>query len=114
MEHFDSGPILKNEESENEERNRHPGNQRAKRSSGFMVALKIAKSLQSKLHLLDLGIHDAYHKWFEISSAAGRAKSYKVDICLTIKCNFEYISQKNAPCKHLIRLPLNTQCVRKF
>ena len=30
-----------------------------------------------------------------------RAKSYKVDICQTIKCTCEYFSQKNTPCKHV-------------
>ena len=30
-----------------------------------MVALKNAKSEQLKLHLADMGIHDAYHKQFE-------------------------------------------------
>ena len=48
MQHFDSGPIIENVESENEERNKCPGNQRTKRSSGFMVALKNAESQQSK------------------------------------------------------------------
>ena len=62
MEHFDSGPIVENAESENEERNKRSGNQRTKRSSEFMVDLKNAKSQQSKLHLVDMGIHDAYHK----------------------------------------------------
>ena len=38
--HFDSGPVIKNAESENEETNKRPGNQRAKRSSGFIVASK--------------------------------------------------------------------------
>ena len=62
MQHFDSGPVNENAESENEERNRPPGNQRTKRWSGFMVALKNEKSQQSKSHLADMGIHDAYHK----------------------------------------------------
>ena len=65
-----------------------------KRSSEFMVALKNAKSQQSKLHLVNMGINDAYHKWFEVSSAVGRAKSYRLDICQTIKCTCEYFSQK--------------------
>ena len=64
-----------------------------------MVALKNAKSQQSKSHLVDMRTHDAYHKWFEISSDAGRGKSYKIDICQIIKCTFEYFSQKNTPCK---------------
>ena len=58
MQHFDSGPIIEIAESENEERNKLPGNQKTKRSSGFMVALKNAKSQQSKLHLVDMGIPD--------------------------------------------------------
>ena len=62
MQHFVSGPIIENAESENEKRNKRPGNQRTKRSSRFMVALKNAKSEQSQLHLVDMGIHDAYHK----------------------------------------------------
>ena len=62
MQHFDSGPVNENAESENEERNRPPGNQRTKRWSGFMVALKNEKSQQSKSHLADMRIHDAYHK----------------------------------------------------
>ena len=41
-----------------------------------------------------MGINDAYHKWFEVSSAVGRAKSYRIDICQTIKCTCEYFSQK--------------------
>ena len=84
MQHFDSGPIIENAESENEERNKRPGSQRTKHSSGFMVAFKNAKTQQSKLHLVDMGKHDAYHKWFEISSAAGRAKSYKINLCQCI------------------------------
>ena len=89
MQHFDSGPIIENVESENEKRNKRPSNQRTKRSSGFMVALKNTKSQQSKLHLVNMGIHDAYHKWFEISKAAGRTK-------------------------HVLYLPIYTQCARKF
>ena len=114
MQHFDSGPIIENVESENEERNKRPGSKRTKHSSGFMVAFKNAKTQQSKLHLVDMGKHDAYHKWFEISSAAGRAKSYKIDICQAIKCTCEYFSQKNTPCKHIIYLPIYIQCGRKF
>ena len=95
MQPFDSGPIIENVELENEDRNKRPGNQRTKRSSGFTVSLKNAKSQESKLLLVDMEIHDAYHKWFEIPSAAGRAKSYKIDICQTIKCTCEYFSQKN-------------------
>ena len=106
MQHFDSGPIIENAESENEERNKRPGSQRTKHSSGFMVAFKNAKTQQSKLHLVDMGKHDAYHKWFEISSAAGRAKSYKIDICQAIKCTCEYFSQKNTPCKHILYIYL--------
>ena len=71
-----------------------------------MVALKNAKSQQSKLHLVDMVIHDAYHKWFGISSAAGPAKSYEINICQTIKCSCEYFSQKNTPCKHILYIYL--------
>ena len=106
MQPFDSGPIIENVELENEDRNKRPGNQRTKRSSGFTVSLKNAKSQESKLLLVDMEIHDAYHKWFEIPSAAGRAKSYKIDICQTIKCTCEYFSQKNTPCKHIIYIYL--------
>ena len=53
-----------------------------------------------------MGIHDAYHKWFEIFSGAGRAKSYKIDICQTIKCTCEYFSQKNTLCKHILYIYL--------
>ena len=87
IQHFGSGPILENAESENKERNKRPGKQRTKRSSGLMVALKNAKSQQ-----VDMVIHDTYHKWFEISSGASCAKSYKIDICQTIKCTCEYFS----------------------
>ena len=90
MQHFDSGPIIENSESENKEKNKRPGNQSTKRSSRFMDASKNAKSQQSKLHLVGMGIHDAYHKWFEISSAAGSAKSYKIVIRHTIQCTCEY------------------------
>ena len=113
MQHFDSGPILEN--AENQERNKRPGNQRTKRSPGFMVTLKNAKSQQSKLHLVDMGIHDAYYKWFEISRAAGRAKSYKIDICQTIKCTCEYFFTEKHPVQaFLIYLHIYTQCARKF
>ena len=53
-----------------------------------------------------MGIHDAYHEWFEIFSGAGRAKSYKIDICQTIKCACEYFSQKNTLCKHILYIYL--------
>ena len=86
MQHFDSGLNHENAESENEERNKRPDNQRTKRSTVFAVVLKNAKSQQSKLHLVERKIHDAYHKWFEISSAASSPKSYKIDICQAIKC----------------------------
>ena len=108
MQHFVSGPIIENAESENEKRNKRPGNQRTKRSSRFMVALKNAKSEQSQLHLVDMGMHDTYHKWFEISGAAGPATSCKVDICQTIKCTCKYFSQKNTPCKHVLYIYLFT------
>ena len=56
-----------------------------------------------------MGIHDAYHKWLEISFAAGSAKSYKIDVCQTIKCTCEYFSQKtNTPCKHILYIYLFT------
>ena len=106
MQHFDSGLILENAESENEERNKRPGNQRTKHSSGFIVALKNEKSQQSKFYLVDMGIHDAYHKWFEISNAAGRAKSYKIDICQTVTYTCEHFSQKNTSCKHILYIYL--------
>ena len=96
-----SVPILENVESENEERNKRPGNQRTKRPSRFMVALKNANLQQPKLHLVNLGKYDTYHKWFETSSAAGHAKPCKINICETIKCTCEYFSQKNTPCKHI-------------
>ena len=50
--------------------------------------------------------HDIYHKWFEISTAAGRSKSYKVNICQIIKCTFEHFSQENTPCKHILYIYL--------
>ena len=106
MQHFYSGPIVENAESEKKERNTRPGNQRPKRSSGLIVALKSAKSQQKRLHLVDIGIHEGYHKWFEISSAASRAKSYKINICQTIKCTCEYFSQKNTPRKYIIYIYL--------
>ena len=53
-----------------------------------------------------MGVHDAYHEWFEIFSGAGRAKSYKIDICQTIKCACEYFSQKNTLCKHILYIYL--------
>ena len=53
-----------------------------------------------------MGIHDTYHKWFEISSAGARAKSYKIDICQTIKFTCEYFSQKNTSCKHILYIYL--------
>ena len=71
-----------------------------------MVPLKNAKSQHSKLDLVDLRIHNACHKWFEISKPAGRTKSYKIDISQTIKCTCEYFSQKNTPCKHILYIYL--------
>ena len=106
MQHFDSGPIIENGESENVERNKRPGNQRMKRSSGFMVALKNAKLQLSNLDLADMRIHAAYHKWFEISTAAGRARPYKIDICQTVKCTCQYFSKKNTPCRHILYIYL--------
>ena len=38
---------------------------------------KNAKSQPSKLHLVEMETHDAYHKWFEIYSAAGIANLMK-------------------------------------
>ena len=53
-----------------------------------------------------MGIHDAYHKWFEISRAAGLAKPYKINIYQTDKCTCEYFSQKNTLCKHILYIYL--------
>ena len=71
-----------------------------------MVASKNAKSQKSKLNLLDMGIHDAYHKCFEVSSSAGHVKSYKIGICQIIKCTCEYFSQKSALWKHILYIYL--------
>ena len=79
IQHFDNRPIPENEILKNEERNKCPGCQRMKRSSWFVVDLKNTKLQQSKFYLVDMEIHNAYHKWFEISSAAGRANSYKIN-----------------------------------
>ena len=71
-----------------------------------MVPLKNAKSQHSKLDLVDMRIHNACHKWFEISKAAGRAKSYTIHISQTIKCTYEYFSQNNTPYKHILYIYL--------
>ena len=71
-----------------------------------MVALRNSKPQQSKLHLVDTRIHDAYHKWFEISSAADRAKSFKITICQTIKCTCACFSRKNTACKNVLYIYL--------
>ena len=77
-----------------------------KRSNEFQVALENAKAAKN-LILLDLGEVSETSKWFEISSASSRRRSYKVEIKEAVSCTCEFFSQKNTPCKHLLHVYLN-------
>ena len=77
------------------------GNERSKRSSAFMVALKNMKEFRQKTSMIDMGKQDKYHK-FHVSSGRNNPISYTVDICRELKCTCEYFVQKNTPCKHVL------------
>ena len=57
------------------------GNERSKRPSTFMIALKNMKEFAEKTSIIDMGEQDKYHKWFHVSSGRNNAISYTVDIC---------------------------------
>ena len=57
------------------------GNERSKRPSTFMIALKNMKEFAEKASIIDMGEQDKYHKWFHVSSGRNNAISYTVDTC---------------------------------
>ena len=57
------------------------GNERSKRPSTFMIALKNMKEFAEKTSIIDTGEQDKYHKWFHVSSGRNNAISYTVDTC---------------------------------
>ena len=51
------------------------GNERSKRSSAFMVALKNMKKFAQKTSIIDMGEQDKYRRWFHVSSGQINAVS---------------------------------------
>ena len=82
--------LIQEESSENvtSDEEKRLGNERSKRSSAFMIALKNMKDFAQKTSLIDMGEQDKYHKWFH------GFISYTVDICRELRCLCEYFVQK--------------------
>ena len=74
--------------------------------------LKNAKLQQP--HLVDMKIHNAYHKWLEISSAAGRAKSYKSTSAKQLNVLVNIFHRKTPRANIFYKLTIYTQCAKEF
>ena len=88
------------------------GNERSKRSSAFMIALKNKKDFAQKISIIDMGEQDKY-KWFHVSSGRNNAISYTVDICRELRCPCEYFVQKNTPSKHVLYIMMKVFNVKE-
>ena len=89
------------------------GNERPKRSSTFMIAMKNMKEFAQKTSIISMGEQDKCHKWFHVSSGRNNAISYTVDIRRELRCSCEYFVQKNTPCKHILYIMMKVFNVKE-
>ena len=110
---FDDLSQEESSENVNSDQEKRLANERPKRSSAFMIAMKNMKEFPQKTSIIGMGEQDKCHKWFHVSSGRNNAISYTVDIRRELRCSCEYFVQKNTPCKHILYIMMKVLNVKK-